>query len=62
MDSKLLDVLACPICKGPLIFLRDPPRFICKADRLSFPVEEGIPMMVEESARTLDPGDPLLHQ
>ena len=62
MDSKILDVLACPICKGPLIYLRTPPQFICKADRLSFPVEDGIPMMVEESARTLDPGDPLLSQ
>jgi uncharacterized protein len=60
MDSKILDILVCPICKGPLLYERAAAEFICKADRLAFPIQDGIPMMVEESARTLDPNDPLL--
>lgn len=55
MDKRLLDILACPICKGPLIYLRDRDELVCKADRLAYPVRDGIPVMLEEEARRLGP-------
>lgn len=54
MDKKLLDILACPICKGPLIYLKDKKELICKVDRLAFPIKEDIPVMLEEEARKMD--------
>ena len=60
MDSKLLDILACPVCKGPLLWHKEVPCLVCRADRLAFPVREGIPVMLEDEARALDTGDPLL--
>lgn len=60
MDSKLLDILACPICKGPLQWHKDVPCLVCRADRLAFPVRDGIPVMLEQEARALDAADPLL--
>lgn len=53
MDPKLLDILVCPLCKGPLIHLRDRQELVCKADRLAFPIRDGIPVMLEEEARRL---------
>ena len=55
MDKKLLDILACPICKGPLIYRPEAGELICKADRLAFPIREGIPVMLVEEARHLSP-------
>ena len=60
MDSKLLDILACPLCKGPLTWHRDAQQLVCRADRLAFPVRDGIPVMLEEEARRLSGDDPLL--
>jgi uncharacterized protein YbaR (Trm112 family) len=60
MDTKLLDILACPVCKGPLVHLRDPEQLICRADRLSYPVREGIPVMLEDEATVLAADDPRL--
>ena len=60
MDTKLLDILACPVCKGPLVHRRDPEQLICRADRLSYPVRDGIPVMLEEEAEPLTPDDPRL--
>jgi tetraacyldisaccharide 4'-kinase len=62
MDARLLDLLACPVCKGPLRHVRvsGPEELVCRADRLAFPVREGIPVMLEEEARVLGAGDPLL--
>ena len=60
MDSKLLDILACPICKGPLQYSRAQQVLVCRADRLAYPIRDGIPVMLEEDARRLDPVDPLL--
>ena len=57
MDPKLLEILVCPICKGPLAFKKDVQEFVCKADRLAFPVKNGIPVMLEEDARTLRPDE-----
>jgi uncharacterized protein YbaR (Trm112 family) len=53
LDKKLLDILACPICKGPLVFDRDNQELICKADRLAYPVRDDIPVMLEEEAREI---------
>jgi uncharacterized protein YbaR (Trm112 family) len=53
MDAKLLEILVCPICKGPLVYNRSAQELICKADRLAFPVADGIPVMLESEAREL---------
>ena len=57
MDKKLLEILVCPICKGPLVYKREQQELICKADRLAFPVRDDIPVMLEEVARTLGAGE-----
>jgi uncharacterized protein YbaR (Trm112 family) len=57
MDSRLLDILVCPICKGPLLYRKAEQEFICKADRLAFPIRDGIPVMLEDEARKLDPAE-----
>ena len=53
MDEKLLDILACPLCKGPLVYRKDAQELICKADRLAFPIRDDIPVMLEDEARQL---------
>lgn len=53
MDTKLLDILACPLCKGGLQYDRSRQELICKFDRLAFPVRDGIPVMLEDQARKL---------
>ncbi|MBF6647702.1 MULTISPECIES: Trm112 family protein [unclassified Methylobacter] len=63
MDKKLLDILACPLCKSPLVYDKAKQELICKADRLAFPIRDDIPVMLEDEARelTLDEVD-ALHQ
>lgn len=53
MESRLLEILVCPLCKGPLDYLRDEGELVCKGDRLAFPVRDGIPMMLEDEARVM---------
>ena len=53
MDARLLEILVCPLCKGPLIYLKDKQELVCKGDRLAFPVRDGIPVMLDEEARTM---------
>lgn len=53
MDKKLLDILVCPICKGPLLYDKVQQELICKADRLAYPIHDDIPVMLEEEARHL---------
>jgi uncharacterized protein YbaR (Trm112 family) len=53
LDKKLLDILACPVCKGPLVYRPGTQELICKADRLAFPIRDDIPVMLEEEARPL---------
>lgn len=57
MDPKLLEILVCPVCKGPLQWRKDAGELVCKADRLAFPVKDGIPVMLEEEARQLRPDE-----
>lgn len=53
MDRKLLDILVCPICKGPLSFDKEKSELTCRADRLAYPVRDEIPVMLEEEARQM---------
>ena len=64
MDARLLDILACPVCKGPLRLVQEStgPVLVCRADRLAYPVRDGIPVMLEEAARQLPSSDPLLER
>ena len=57
MDAKLLEILVCPLCKGPLVYRKSESELICKADRLAYPIHDGIPVMLAEDARELKPGD-----
>jgi uncharacterized protein len=54
MDSRLLELLVCPICKGPLQWRREADELVCSADRLAYPVRDGIAVMLEGEARPLD--------
>lgn len=58
MDHRLIDLLVCPVCKGPLEVLRDdlmrPTEILCPADRLAFPIRDGIPVMLEGEARSTE--------
>lgn len=60
LDSRLLDILACPLCKGPVSYHREAAVLVCRGDRLAFPVVDGIPVMLEAEARVLSSNDPLL--
>jgi uncharacterized protein YbaR (Trm112 family) len=53
IDPKLLEILACPLCKSPLIYDKPKQELICKADRLAFPVRDDIPVMLEDEARRI---------
>lgn len=52
-DTKLLDILACPICKSKLIYQKQQNELICKLDRIAYPIKEQIPVMLEGEARQL---------
>lgn len=53
MDKKLLQILVCPLCKGPLDYLEQAQELICRGDRLAFPIRDGIPVMLEGEARRI---------
>jgi len=53
VDPRLLDILVCPLCKGKLVYRTQAGELVCKADRLAYPVMDGIPVMLEEEARKL---------
>ena len=57
MDSKLLEMLVCPVTKGPLTFDHEKQELISKSARLAYPVRDGIPVMLEEEARKLTPAE-----
>jgi uncharacterized protein YbaR (Trm112 family) len=57
MDKKLLDILACPVCKGPLVYDKAKQELICKGDRLAYPIRDDIPVMLEDEARELLPDE-----
>jgi uncharacterized protein YbaR (Trm112 family) len=53
MDTKLLELLACPVTKGPLEFKRDTQELVSRSARLAYPVRDGIPVLLENEARPL---------
>ncbi len=57
MDAKLLEILVCPVTKGPLVYDRQRQELISKAARLAYPIRDGIPVMLEEEARKLEPSE-----
>ena len=59
MDPKLLEILVCPVCKGPLIYRKSAAELICSACRLGYPIKDDIPVMLEEEARKLPPEEEL---
>jgi uncharacterized protein YbaR (Trm112 family) len=54
IDPNLLDILVCPVSKAPLIFDERKNELMCKASGLAYPVRDGIPVMLEEEARTME--------
>jgi uncharacterized protein YbaR (Trm112 family) len=61
MDSRLLEILVCPLCKGPLDYRKpsgqDGAELVCKPCRLAFPIKDDIPVMLEDEARQLGPDE-----
>jgi uncharacterized protein YbaR (Trm112 family) len=57
VDPRLLEILVCPLCKGPLVYRKEEAELVCKADRLAYPIKDGIPVMLEDDARKLDPAE-----
>ena len=55
MNSKLLNILVCPVTKGPLIFNKETNELISKSARLAYPIKDGIPVMLQDEARKLAP-------
>lgn len=53
MDPKLLELLVCPVTKGPLLLLRERQELVSRSARLAYPVRDGIPVLLENEARTL---------
>lgn len=53
MDKKLLDILVCPVTKGPLIYDKEKQELISTSARLAYPIRDDIPVMLEDEARTL---------
>jgi len=58
-DRHLIELLVCPLCKGSLELVRDaqqrPAELVCAADHLAYPIRDGIPVMLESEARSVDP-------
>lgn len=54
METRLLDLLVCPLCKGRLYVNATRTELICRGDRLGFPVRDGVPVMLEDQARSLN--------
>ena len=53
MDKNLLEILACPVCKGELLYDLHNQELLCKFDRLAYPIINEIPVMIESRARRL---------
>lgn len=64
MDRRLLEILVCPLCKGPLVYRRQEQELVCLADRLAFPIRDGIPVMLEDEARAVasDEAEAIRHE
>ena len=58
MNPKLLDILACPLCKSPLRHDKAASELVCKVDRLAYPIRGGVPILLEAEARSIPLDDP----
>lgn len=56
-DKKLLDILACPVCKGKLVYQAEESELVCRFDRLAYPIRENIPVLLETESRELSSED-----
>ena len=54
MNTKLLDILVCPICKGPLKYDKEQQELMCRPDRLAYPIRDGIPILCQDQARKVE--------
>jgi uncharacterized protein YbaR (Trm112 family) len=55
VDAKLVEILVCPVTKGPLVYDRERQELVSKSARLAYPIRDGIPVMLEDDARRLTP-------
>ena len=55
MDTKLLEILVCPVTKGPLVYDRDKQELVSLSARLAYPIRDGVPVLLEDEARKLSP-------
>ena len=55
MDAKLVEILVCPVTKGPLVYDRERQELVSKSAGLAYPIRDGIPVMLEDEARRLTP-------
>ena len=53
LDKKLLEILACPICKGELHYDKNAKELVCAVDKLAFPIRDGVPVMLTAEARLM---------
>lgn len=53
LDIKLLEIVACPVCKGKLAYNKESNELICKFDRLAYPIRDGIPALLHVEAREM---------
>lgn len=54
METRLLQILVCPVCKGALDYQKEQQELICKTDLLAFPIRDGVPVMLENEARKIN--------
>jgi uncharacterized protein YbaR (Trm112 family) len=54
MNPRLLEILVCPLCKGPLVYDKSAQELICKGDRLAYPIRDDIPVMWVDQVRDLN--------
>ena len=52
-DKRLLEVLACPVCKGKLVLADNNTQLVCRFDRVAFDIKDGIPVLIESHATAL---------
>ena len=57
MDAKLVEILVCPVTKGPLVYDRERQELVSKSAGLAYPIRDGIPVMLEDEARRLTPDE-----
>jgi uncharacterized protein len=57
VDPKLLEILVCPVTKGPLVYDKERQELVSRSARLAYPIRDGIPVMLEDEARKLEPSE-----